>query len=198
MQVNKSKFTQFDELMSFAKASFISFAMALLLGLSSWISIPLGPVPITMQLTIVFLIGILLPIKYAVFSLLVYLLLGASGVPIFADGKSGFSVIIGPTGGYLLGFLIAVALISFLTKDVRNNYLNNIQNKNNLKIIFACLAGSLIILGMGVGWGKVLTGLPWTEIIRSWFLPFLPGLFVKIALALIISIKLLKTKITLR
>ena len=120
--------------MNFAKAIFISIAMALLLGLSSWISIPLGPVPITMQLTVVFLIGLLLPIKYAVFSLALYLILGASGVPIFAEGRSGFSVLTGPTGGYLLGFLMAAALISHLTKAVRNNYLNDMPDKNNLKI----------------------------------------------------------------
>ncbi|HPF47391.1 MAG TPA: biotin transporter BioY [Emcibacteraceae bacterium] len=184
--------------MNFAKAIFISIAMALLLGLSSWISIPLGPVPITMQLTVVFLIGLLLPIKYAVFSLALYLILGASGVPIFAEGRSGFSVLTGPTGGYLLGFLMAAALISHLTKAVRNNYLNDMPDKNNLKILWACLAGSLIILGLGVGWGKVSTALPWGEIIKSWFLPFLPGLFVKMALAFIISIQILKTKITLR
>lgn len=184
--------------MNLPKSILASFLAALVLALSAWVSIPIGPVPITMQLTAVFLIGILLPIQYAVLSIAFYLIFGILGVPLFAEGRSGYSVIAGPTGGYLVGFLIGVTVISYFTKQVRDNFLNEKPVKNHFTIMWACLMGSLIILGLGALWGKMSTGLPWGDILNHWLLPFLPGLLLKMAIAVLVAIRILKTKITLQ
>lgn len=183
--------------MNLPKSLLLSFISALLLALSAWISIPIGPVPITMQLTAVFLIGILLPMQYAALSVALYLILGILGVPLFAEGRSGYSVIVGPTGGYLIGFLIGVIVISYLTKEVRYNFLNDKPVRNHLSIMWSCLIGAIVILSSGALWGKISTGLPWNEIFNYWLLPFLPGLLIKMAIAVLVAIQILKTKITL-
>lgn len=85
-----------------------------LLAVCSQLSVPVGMVPITAQTAAVMLVGLLLPPKYAVATMLVYILAGSIGLPIFANFKAGFGVLLGPTGGYLYGYLPAVALISLL------------------------------------------------------------------------------------
>ncbi|PMP64216.1 MAG: biotin transporter BioY [Caldimicrobium thiodismutans] len=89
------------------------FSYTLLLALLSQIRIPLPftPIPLTLQTFGVLLIGYYLGAKAGFFSILLYLLLGAAGLPFFSGVKGGFLVLSGPTGGYLLGFLAGVYLI---------------------------------------------------------------------------------------
>jgi biotin transport system substrate-specific component len=77
-----------------------------LLAASAWIIIPVGAVPITLQVFFVVLAALLLPPVWAAASMAAYLALGAVGLPIFSGGQGGPGVIAGPTGGYLLGFLV--------------------------------------------------------------------------------------------
>ncbi|MBS3956527.1 MAG: biotin transporter BioY [Clostridiales bacterium] len=89
--------------------------LAALLAASAWVAIPLGGgVPLTLQVFIVVLAGLVLGPRAAGIALAVYLLLGAAGVPVFAGARGGLDVLFGPTGGYLWGFLVAAVLISFL------------------------------------------------------------------------------------
>jgi biotin transport system substrate-specific component len=88
--------------------------IAALLAASAWIQIPLQPVPITLQVFFVVLAALLLTPGWAFGALLVYLSLGAIGVPVFSGGHGGLGVLAGPTGGYLFGFLVAVGLGSSL------------------------------------------------------------------------------------
>ncbi|MGL4859067.1 MAG: biotin transporter BioY, partial [Enterobacteriaceae bacterium] len=80
----------------------------LLLFVMSQISIPLQPVPVTLQTVAVMLIGLTWQRAAAIKTVSVYLLLGAMGMPLFADFSAGYGVFMGPTGGYLAGFLLAV------------------------------------------------------------------------------------------
>lgn len=75
-----------------------------------------GPVPITLQTFGVLLTGAVLGAKRGFLAVLLYLALGAAGLPVFADGKSGLAVLVGPTGGYLAGFAFAAALCGFLVE----------------------------------------------------------------------------------
>lgn len=70
------------------------------------IPLPFSPVPLTGQTFAVFLAGALLPGRQAALAMIAYVLLGAAGVPVFAKGQAGPGVLIGPTGGYLLGFVV--------------------------------------------------------------------------------------------
>ena len=75
-----------------------------LLAVSAWITVPLGPVPFTMQTFVLALLPQVMRTRDALFTVMVYLLLGAVGVPVFSGFQAGLGVLLGPTGGYLLGF----------------------------------------------------------------------------------------------
>lgn len=75
-----------------------------LLSVSAWVTVPLGPVPFTMQTFVLALLPQIMRTRDALFTVVVYLLLGAVGVPMFSGFQGGLGVLLGPTGGYLLGF----------------------------------------------------------------------------------------------
>lgn len=79
-----------------------------LLAVSAWITVPLGPVPFTMQTFTLALLPQVMRTRDAVFTVVVYLLLGAVGVPVFSGFQGGLGVLVGPTGGYLLGFAVGM------------------------------------------------------------------------------------------
>ncbi len=81
-----------------------------LTALGAWISVPIGQVPVTLQVLFLLLSGFLLGVKRGFLSQLVYLFAGAVGLPVFANFRGGLGVFYGPTGGYLLAFPIAAAL----------------------------------------------------------------------------------------
>ena len=83
-----------------------------LLAVSAWVSIPVGPVPVTLQTMVLALICTALTAREAVASVACYLLLGAVGLPLFSGMQGGLGVIAGPTGGYLWGFLAGITRVS--------------------------------------------------------------------------------------
>ena len=89
---------------------------AAITAVCSFITIPLGftPVPINLGTLAVFLTGGILGKKYGTISMTVYVLLGAAGVPVFAGFRAGISVLAGPTGGYIIGYIVAVFIIGVL------------------------------------------------------------------------------------
>ena len=84
--------------------------LASLMAAASLVAIPVGPVPITLQVFVVVLATLILPPMWAGAAIGVYLLLGAVGVPVFAGATGGLGVLLGPTGGYLWGFLFGAVL----------------------------------------------------------------------------------------
>lgn len=93
---------------------------AALLAVSAWVSIPFGPVPFTLQtLVLAMLPGVLAPAD-AVATVGVYLLLGALGLPVFSNMMGGLGVIAGPTGGFLWGFLVGMALAGGMSRLERS------------------------------------------------------------------------------
>lgn len=79
-----------------------------LLSVSAWVTVPLGPVPFTLQTFALALLPQVMRTRDALFTVVVYLLLGAVGVPVFSGFQGGFGVLMGPTGGYLLGFAVGM------------------------------------------------------------------------------------------
>ncbi len=103
-----------------------------LMSVSAWITVPFGPIPFTLQtLAIMFVLFALTP-KCALISIAGYLLLGAVGLPVFSSFKGGLAALLGPTGGFISGFLIAGALalvvkallgrIAFFNKDTQKSF----------------------------------------------------------------------------
>ena len=165
----------------------VAAAFAALTGVGAWISIPLSAVPITLQVLFVYLAGLLLPPRYAFLSMIIYLLMGIIGLPVFASGGSGIAVVVGPTGGYLFGFAVAAFIISALTQRLRREA----KRLRYFAVVSWCIGalvvGAVVIFSMGAGWGKISTGLAWEAIITGWVLPFIPGDLVKMAVATVIA-----------
>ncbi|MDK2990056.1 MAG: biotin transport system substrate-specific component, partial [Methanoculleus sp.] len=81
-----------------------------LIAAGSWISIPLPPVPLTLQTLFVLLSGVVMK-RYAVIPVALYVLLGTAGLPVFHNGTAGLGVLLGPTGGFLAGFIPAALIV---------------------------------------------------------------------------------------
>jgi biotin transport system substrate-specific component len=147
---------------------------AALIAAGAYLAIPLGPVPIVLQNLFVLLAGLLLGSRWGLASVSVYLLAGALGLPVFAGGTGGISRILGPTGGYLLGYIPAVFLIGMISEHGKGRVWWDIT---------AMILGSAVVYAFGVSWLKVLTGMTWPRTLAVGMIPFLIGDAVKIAAA---------------
>nr|WP_269848331.1 biotin transporter BioY [Methanosarcina horonobensis] len=95
------------------------FAALTAAGAYIQIPIPFSPVPVTLQVFFVLLAGSMLKSKWGSLSMVVYTLLGIAGLPVFAGGSSGLGVLLGPTGGYIFGFILAAFLTASLPRKQR-------------------------------------------------------------------------------
>jgi biotin transport system substrate-specific component len=150
---------------------------ALLTALCAQISIPVpgSPVPITGQTFAVVLTAAALGAGRGASAQFLYVALGAVGLPFYADGASGVSVIWGATGGYLVGFVLAAWVVGRLAERR--------QDRTVLRAAPAMAAGQLIIFGVGVPWLAVSAGLSPSAAIAAGFTPFIVGGIVKAVLA---------------
>lgn len=145
---------------------------AALTAAGAYIAIPIGPVPIVLQNMFVLMGAILLGPVWGLASILLYLFMGACGFPVFSGGTGGFGRLFGPTGGYLLGYIPAVAAAGIITSKI---------NKKTGGILAAMLIGSLIVYAAGVPWLKFTTGMAWEKSFALGMYPFIPGDVIKIA-----------------
>jgi biotin transport system substrate-specific component len=152
--------------------------LAALTAVGAYIAIPIGPVPIVLQNLFVYLTGLLLGSRWGLMGIAAYLLAGAVGLPVFAGGKGGIGHLVGPTGGYLLGFLPAVAIIGLVTEKTEGKILFGVA---------ALVAATAVIYACGITWLSVVTGMTVVQSLVVGMVPFLPGDAVKIAAALFIA-----------
>ena len=136
-----SKSMTFTQLISSVKESelFWVISFSILTAISAQISIPIKPVPFTLQTMVVLLAGAVLGAKNGAYSQVLYIFLGAIGLPVFAqtaDGTMGFARLIGPTGGYLLAFPVASYLVGLLTE----------KNQKYLSVIFSMFIAELVVI----------------------------------------------------
>lgn len=144
---------------------------AALTAICAQIAIPLGAVPINMAMLPVFLAALVLGGKYGAFSQLVYVLIGAAGVPVFSLFRGGIGIILGPTGGYIAGY-IAAAFIGGMLYERFN------------KPLEALLSALAVCYFLGTIWFMLITQNDLLAALSVCVLPFLPGDGVKIMLAL--------------
>ena len=152
--------------------------MAALTAAGAYMVIPIGPVPIVLQNLFVLLSGLLLGSRWAAASMGIYLLGGVLGLPIFAGGSGGLAKLIGPTGGYLVGFPLAAFVIGLVAERSRGRLWLNLTG---------LVAGSLIIYLCGVTWLKVVLGISAFKALAMGMIPFLPGDALKIGAALFLD-----------
>ena len=104
------------------------FAGLMCISANAFMYLPFTPIPITMQVLTVLISSLFLGSYWAAISQLEYILLGLSGLPVFSGFKSGIAALIGPTGGYIIGFLMASFIVGFLYESFISN--NNLSNNN--------------------------------------------------------------------
>lgn len=134
---------------------------------------PLSSVPITLQTAGVFVAGLLLGPVWGALSLVFYLGAGVAGAPVFAGGSAGFGVITGPTGGYLLSFPLAAALIGGIAhRRVRPRALDTVPL--SLQAV-ALLLGVALVYAVGSVQLALVTGLPMGRALFQGGIVFVPG-----------------------
>jgi biotin transport system substrate-specific component len=151
---------------------------SLLIAAAAQIKIPLpfSPVPITGQTFAVLLLAALYGSKRGLATVITYLALGVAGMPIFAGAVSGIAPLIGPTGGYLVGFLAAAYLVGLLSERG--------WDRKPWSTAVSMVIGNAIIYALGVLWLAYYVG--WGNVLSTGVLPFLPGDIIKIGLATIL------------
>ena len=160
------------------KYTVLAALFAALTAVGGYIAVPIGPVPIVLANLFVMLAGLLLRPKWAFSSMGIFLFLGIIGLPVFAGGRSGFAVLLGPTGGFLSGYLLAVLLISLICL---------IGKPSLLRDSAAVLAGIAAVYLLGVPWLKINMGFDWNKALSLGMLPFIPGDLLKGAAAVFIA-----------
>lgn len=157
--------------------------MALMVAMncvSAYIIIPLpfSLSPLALQTMIVNLTGYVLNAKQAFMTMLVYLLVGLAGVPVFTGGSAGPGKLFGPTGGYIIGFLFTAVFLAYFKGE-----------KYNFKryALLGCVIGIPLIYVFGVVQLKLITGMGWDKAIMTGALPFIPLDIVKCLAAAVIA-----------
>jgi len=145
-------------------------ACCAMVALLAQVRVPLTPIPMTLQLLGVMLAGFWLPPVSAGAAMLLYLLLGVAGLPVFAFGSLG---LVGPTGGYLVGFLVAAVAISAMRG----------RSRSWARLLFSGALGALVVFGLGVLWQVSVFGWSLSTALGLGVTPFVPKAVVELGLA---------------
>lgn len=146
-----------------------------LFAVGGYITIPMIPVPFTLQTLFVILSGAVMR-KKAVIPVLLYIILGTLGLPVFHQFTAGPGVLLGPTGGYMVGFIFAALIVGYL------------YGCPNRFVRAGCFfAASFVILFAGALWLFISTPMGLTESFLLGMVPFIPGDCVKSAVAFLIA-----------
>ena len=172
-----------DRTRSAVKNMVFTAMFAALIAVCSIISIPIGQVPVTLQTFAVCLTAAMLGWKRGALAVLVYILLGAVGVPVFAGMTGGIGILAGPTGGYIIGFILTSLIVGFAAER---------QHRKALPLAVSMVAGVLMCYVTGTIRFMAVTGMGLGESLLLCVVPFLLFDAAKIALAVILSNRLSK------
>jgi len=161
------------------------FAALTALGAQVAIRLPVSPVPVTLQVLMVLMVGLTLGSRRGFTSQLTYLAAGALGLPVFAGGTGGVAVLLGPTGGYLMAFPLAAFATGWLSERV--------VPASRLGSLAASLAGLTVIYGGGTLWlmtwlRAASTPSSQAALLGAWQLGIAPFILVDIAKAILAAV----------
>lgn len=165
------------------KSLILTSLLAALTAVGAWIKIPLPftNVPLTLQVFFVLLAGLILGPLWGPLSQIIYILLGCAGLPVFAGGTSGLGVLLGPTGGYLIGFIVAAFLIGGLSRR---------WPQKNWWLLVVLLSGLMVIYLFGLVQYMLVVELSLEKAFLAGVLPFIPLDLVKLSLSLWVARRL--------
>ncbi|MEE9476772.1 MAG: biotin transporter BioY [Roseateles sp.] len=170
------------------RGAMLALAGSLFVALCAQITVPLWPVPVTGQTFAVLSVGLVCGWRVGGAALLLYLIEGALGLPFFAGGAGGWASVVGPSGGYIWGFVLAAALVGYLAERG--------WDRNVLRTAAALFLGNVVLYVPGLIWLALFYAGPgqdyiaatgattaWGASINAGLLPFLLGDALKLALA---------------
>ena len=158
--------------------------MAAVTAAAAQIAIPIPPVPFTLQVLAVILSGLLLGPRYGALAQAVYVLVGAVGVPVFAEFRGGLGVILGPTGGYLVSYPVAAAVAGLAAGAARSG---SGRRAWWTGFLWGCV-GLAVIYVLGATWLSVVTDLPFAVALVQGVLRFVPFDLIKVSLAALVAV----------
>ena len=145
------------------------------------IPLPFSPVPISLTNFAIFLAIFVLGMKSGTISFIIYLLLGAIGVPVFSSFRGGLQVLAGPTGGYLIGFIFLALIMGFALDHF---------DRKLVPTIIGMIIGMAVCYAFGTVWLAKLLSLSFKEGLMMGVIPYLAGDAAKIIIAAIVGPKL--------
>ena len=145
------------------------------------IPLPFSPVPISLTNFAIFLAIFVLGMKNGTISFIIYLLLGAVGVPVFSSFRGGFQVLAGPTGGYLIGFILLALIMGFALDHF---------DRKLVPTIIGMIIGMAVCYAFGTVWLAKLLSLSFKEGLMMGVIPYLAGDAAKIIIAAIVGPRL--------
>ncbi|MCR4842653.1 MAG: biotin transporter BioY [Eubacterium sp.] len=159
----------------------LTAVMSAVLCVLAPLSLPIGPVPISLATLFVYISVYVLGTRLGTLSVVIYLLLGAVGLPVFSGYSGGIFKLAGPTGGYLIGY-IPLAIISGI-----------FVHRFAMKIvpsILGMIVGTAVLYALGTAWLAMSASMEFTAALAAGVIPFIPGDLVKIAVTAIVGPRL--------
>lgn len=154
---------------------------AALTAVGAFISIPIYPVPLSLQTLFTLLAAMTLGSVMGASSQIIYVMLGVIGLPVFSGFKAGIGILFGPTGGFLFGFIISAYVIGKMIELKKE--------KNIFYYFLAGIIGTIILYIIGITQLSLVTGIGIKKAIAVGMLPFLPGDILKIIAASFVARK---------
>ena len=151
---------------------------AALTAILSQLTIPIGPVPVNFAHLATFLAAGFLGSRQGALSQLIFVLLGAAGLPVFSGFSGGLTRIAGPTGGYIVGYVVAAFVTGWI--------LERFGRRSVKALVISIYAGWLVTYGLGTLWFSFITHTPFIAALSLCVFPFLPGDFLKTCITVVL------------
>lgn len=163
----------------------LAASLGVLIAAGAYLIIPLpfSPVPVTAQTFFVLLAGLLLGARWGAVAVSTYLIIGIAGFPVFSAGTGGIGILFGPTGGFLIGFLIAAFVVGYIS---RYGISDSTEMRRSLSAISVALGIGIIYI-FGVPWLAFIADLSLKEAIVTGLIPFIPGDILKSVAAVLVA-----------
>lgn len=160
---------------------------AALTAAGALLTIPIGPVPFTLQVMFTIMSGLFLGARNGAFSQVVYVMLGLLGLPVFSRGGAGVGILLGPTGGYLIGFICAAWVVGILAALVRKAAKPDAHRLRLCGYLAAAVAGMVVIYVPGVLRLATVMHISLAKAVAVGIIPFVgPDLAKSVAAALLV------------
>ena len=160
---------------SLLRKTFAVLAGSLLIAVAAQFSVPIGPVPLSLQTLAILTIGLTFGSRLGAITLLAYLAEGAAGLPVFSNGGAGLAYMMGPTGGFLIGFVLTAWVAGLAAA---RGWTNSV-----VKTLPLALIAAVVLYIPGLIWPSIMLGTDWAALWSGWMAPFLTGDVIKAVLA---------------